>query len=97
MTAYGVDEKTYWTPPSCVKCGGEMTAAEKIADLGHSPRHRYQIQLRSPTSEQAAEWPYRQEVCADRFETTNSAVVFYTGSQVVASYRQMTAPPQRIG
>jgi hypothetical protein len=74
-----------------------MTAAEKIADLPHSPRHRYQVQLRSPTPEQAADWPYRQEVCADRFETTKDAVVFYTGAQAIASYRQMNAPPQRIG
>jgi hypothetical protein len=72
ITAYGVNEDTNWGPPGCVKCGGEMTAAEKIADLPHSPRHRYQVQLRSPTPEQAADWPYRQEVCADRFETTKT-------------------------
>lgn len=71
-----------------------LLAPVTLNDLPHSPRHRYQVQLRSRTPEQAANWPYRQEVCADRLQ--RDAVVFYTGAHAVARYRQMTSPPRRI-
>jgi hypothetical protein len=68
-----------------------MVEAEKIADLPHTPRRRYEVKLCAPTPDEAAEWPYRQEVWADRFEARAEVVAFFTGAHQVARYRRAIA------
>lgn len=88
MTAYGRNEANFWPPPGCVKCSRPMLMVEKIADLPHTPRRRYEVKLCAPTPDEAAQWPYCQEVWADRFDASDEAVVFFTGAHQVARYKR---------
>jgi hypothetical protein len=65
-----------------------MTAAA-LAELAQPPRHRYTVRLRQrdglPTQEQV--------VLADSYERREGALVFLTGSHIVARYRQALGDP----
>jgi hypothetical protein len=95
-TAYGVDETNYWAPPSCVKCGRPLAGVEKVADLSSSPRHRYEVTLWAPSPKEAADWPYVQQVCADRFESSSGATTFFVAEHAVAHYRRLALPPVMV-
>jgi len=86
---YGPDTGTHWGPVQCVKCAAPWVEVETLAELAVPPRHRFRVRLRQADGVPAQE----QVVLADSYERRDGALVFLTGSHVVARYRQALGEP----
>ena len=94
LSVYGADSSIFWTGilgPRCVKCGREFVSVRKVADLDHSPWHRYLVRRGIAGHDGTA--VFEVEVAADRFEITDGVTTFYVGEHRITSSRQLVGEP----